>query len=487
MPLDVSGFTNTPQEFPGIDRAANTIERNKERRYEIDYRHQRDMESDNWRKLNLIQDLTDLSKHQTGSDVANAIGDQKASEILQKYTAASKTLPPEVLLANIRKEMSGTITGMEGVKNELEVSDEQIKQLKVAFPDLNYAQLAKAAREDILHRRFDDNGGFVNPITVPQSKINLADPDELSKYVNGDKNLSDYFQNPKGLDDTHVYEGNANNYTKFTAKIPPWKRANFKPEDLSNGTFLKKGSTPQLVFKSSRLPSDALPSSKDQPFEMMDKDVYDNIGGMTKVELVAKTRKTFPNYDQMNQTEKEYAQRHTALSTAKSLDQTNFHPTEVHTPSASLLKFYAGQSGTDGAVNIHNVYDKIDAALTKQEQDGKAGLTVTYLPTDAKDVISKISKDRGWGLTDSELKIVRGSDGKIELQDADGNVKEYITKEATNLKTSQPGVAEKRQVLKQENQSQQSVHAATRSEWKSAGWTDAQIDEQVRKGKIKVK
>jgi len=33
----------------------------------------------------------------------------------------------------------------------------------------------------------------------------------------------------------------------------------------------------------------------------------------------------------------------------------------------------------------------------------------------------------------------------------------------------------------------QTIPSASRSEWKAAGWTDAQINEQVEKGKIKVK
>lgn len=388
MPLDLHGFNAPPIDFSGLYHTADTLERRNQFKHENDYRHQKDLEEQQWKKLGMIKDLTDLSKHQTGSDVANAIGNQKANEILQKYTQMSGSMSPTELQGNISKEMSGAINGMEGVKNELTTADEQIKQLKAANPDLDIASLAKDARSDILHRRLDDNAGFVNPMAVPQSQINLADPEFLSRYVTGDKNLRSYFQNPQGMDEMSVFKGSPNSYTKYTAKVPSYKKANFDPATLKSG-FLPNNTEPQLQFKSSTLPVEAMPSSKGKPFEVIDKDIYDGITGKEKLELIGVTRNQVPGYDQMNQQEKEYAQRHVLLKTAKAYDQTGFHPTEVHTPSAAMMKFYAGGSGSDSKKTNQidlTEYPDVDGGkdITKLMQ----GIKVTGLP-DGSSLLAK--------------------------------------------------------------------------------------------------
>jgi hypothetical protein len=106
-------------------------------------RQQRQQEQDEWKKLNLIQDLTDISKLQTGSDVANAIGNSQVSKIFQKYTQEASKLSPAQLQASLSKDMSGLINSMQGVKTELETADEQLKALKQNFPDLDMSRLAK--------------------------------------------------------------------------------------------------------------------------------------------------------------------------------------------------------------------------------------------------------------------------------------------------------------------------------------------------------
>lgn len=442
-------------------------ERARERQYDIDYRNRKDLEAEQWRKLNLIQDLTDLSKHQTGSDVANALGNTHAAEIFQKYTQAADKMNPMELQASISKDMSSIINGMEGTKNELENADKQIAAIKTNFPDLNISQLAQDARTDILHRRLDDNAGFVNPLTVPQSSINLSDPDFLSKYVTGDKNLRTYFQNPQGMDEMSVFKGSPNSYTKYTAKVPAYKKPSFDPATLKAGFMITRGE-PSLKFKSSFLPSDALPSSKDKPFEMMDKDVYDSVTGKEKLELTAATRKTFPNYDSMNQTEKEYAQRHVLLNTAKAFDQTGFHPTEVHTPSASLLKFYAGDKGAESAVN--DVYSRVKSVMADPENaisvDGKKiGTVMNALDADSQKVIFDLFGGRKEDLNETNT-FLADKDGVPTLYrtNDDGQpeiARKYeigaLNKLGTNIK-AQPGIVEKREVIKQGNQPKQKTY-----------------------------
>lgn len=448
MPINVEGYNVPPvplRESEGIIRLGETLAQNRRWSYQL----QREREAEQWRKLNLIQDLTDLSKHQTGSDVADAVGNQHASEILQKYTQAADAMSPAELQANVQKDMSGVIGGMDALKNELTIGDEQLKVLKSQYPDLDTVSLAKDLRVDALHRRLDNNGKFQNPITVPQSSIDLGNEDFLSKYVTGDKNLRTYFQNPQGMDEMSVFKGTPNSYTKYTAKVPPYKKPNFEPNSLKAGFMTTKGE-PELQFKSSTLPSDALPSSNSKPFEMMDKDVYDNITGKEKLELIAAARNKFSNYDQMNPTEKEYAQRHVLLNTAKAFDQTGFHPTEVHTPSAALLKFYAGDTGkgASGEINLNRIYEGIEKKVSDREKQGQSWLPVSILDPDEKEVIVGQAQKKDKDLTDDDLQIIRGDDGTLRVFDKKGDFVNYATKVASNYK-HQPGIKENREVLKE--------------------------------------
>src|SRR6476661_2708274 len=104
--LDVSGF-NVPETPYREDDNFYKLSNAMMQRRRFDYQLQKEKEADEWRKLNLIQDLTDLSKHQTGSDVANAIGNQHAAGILQKYTASAANMSPSELQAKVSQEMSG--------------------------------------------------------------------------------------------------------------------------------------------------------------------------------------------------------------------------------------------------------------------------------------------------------------------------------------------------------------------------------------------
>lgn len=470
--LDLSGFVQPPEDFQGIYKLGETLSRNKERKQELDYRDKKDQEDQDWRKLNLIQDLTDLSKHQTGSDVANAIGNQQAAQTLQKYTALSKTMSPAELMSNIQKDMSGITSGMDAAKNELQMSDEYMKALKTLHPNLDITKLAQDHRAEILSRRLNGES-FVNPLQVPGSQFKFDDPQFLSRYMTGDKNMTESISNPKGMEDSSVFVGNPNSYTKFSAKIPFWKKPNFDPATLNDG-FMKGKIDPSLSIKSSTIPSDALPSSNGKPFEVIDKDVYDRFAQDKdmNLELIAATRNKYPNYDNFRPTEKEYAERNVLLDKIKTLDQNNFHPTEVHSPSASLLKFFAGDSGGNKGkggdeANMVDVYKEVTGkfdtdAIGSPLSSGKI-LPLSKLSTLAQQSILKQANSIA-GNTEQNPndpnKVIRVPFHQEDIVIAKKDDKLYMINnnnqktiapidfQSTNLQ-AQPGIKEKREVIKQ--------------------------------------
>lgn len=322
----------TPGE--AIQHGIQLQQREKERKQQLDIQRQNKEELDQWKKLNLIQELTDLSKFQTGETVSDALGNKQAAEIFQKYTTASPTMSPTELQANIQKDMSGIISGMNAAKTELEFADKQLAAMKQAYPNVDISKLARDYRADIINRRVNQEGNsFVNPLEVGNSALQLDSPDFLSKYINTNKNLDEYIISPKGLEAMEVISGSPNSYTKYKGKVPFWMKENFNRDEFQNG-FYKGKEEPKLQIRSSVLPASSLPSSNGKPFEVIDEDVYNRFAEDPKInlELTASTRNKFPSYDSFTQEEKELAKRNVLFDKIKTLDKSGYYPTEVKTP-----------------------------------------------------------------------------------------------------------------------------------------------------------
>jgi hypothetical protein len=371
---EVSWAIQLPNQFEPfgniLQKGINAQGNQNELLYNNMLRQQRQQEQDEWKKLNLIQDLTDISKLQTGSDVANAIGNSQVSKIFQKYTQEASKLSPAQLQASLSKDMSGLINSMQGVKTELETADEQLKALKQNFPDLDMSRLAKDSRADILNRRLKSDTEFFNPLEVKPSEINLGDPEHLSRYATGNKNLISSIVEPKGAEAETVLMGKQGDYTKFEGKLPFWKtptydRGKFNPEGFYTGREI-----PSFKVKSSVIPTDAIPSSKGKPFEVVEKDVYERFAqdGKANLELISATRKMFPDYDKFNSTEKEYAKRNVLLNQLKSYDQSQLHPTSNVRPVVNRTNINVGGKSSDNT-SVLDVYKEIDSKISSQSKD----------------------------------------------------------------------------------------------------------------------
>lgn len=453
MPIDVSNFIPNDTPNRGLYRLSEILENRNNRNREAAYRHEKDQEAEDWKKLNLIQGLTDLSTHQTGNDVANAIGNQKAGAILQKYTALAKTLSPAELQYKVTQDMGGLINGMEGLKTELNNSDEQLKQLKQSLPNLDIAALAKAHRADILNRRLKGQD-FANPLEVPPPTLNLTDPETLSHFVLGNKNILSEIDDSKGAEPESVLMGKQGDYTKFEGQKHYYHQPNYDRTKFNSEGFYTGKEIPTLNIKSSTLPSDALPSSNGKPFNIIDKDVLDRFqqNSGANLELIKSTREAFPNYDDFNNQEKQYAKQNTLYNLIKSNAQSQLHPTSNVRPQKSVTNV---NTGTSAASQINDLYQTIEDALGGS---GKAIIRANELPSDAMSYVvseaQKSSPDDVEKITSSNVVVGKEPDGKTAFYvvNSDGTNKRvgYLTKKSVNIK-NQPSVKEKREVVKQGN------------------------------------
>ena len=428
-----------PQMFapPGqaLENTLRRDERESERQYEINFRNQRLKEADDWKKLQLIQELTNLDKYQTGEQAADAIGFQRAQDLFQKYTAAAGSMTPAELQYKISQDIGKTTLGMQTMKDELMQSDAAIKQLKSAYPSLNAEALMREHRKDILNRRVSGND-FVNPQIVEPSNFKLDDPDFLSYFVRDSKGLTDAIRNPKYAEDVAVGMGSPNSYTTVKGKLPYFRKLNFDTQkDIEKG-FLKKGINPSMEVLSSKaklgnLDIDVL---DDEPFGIMDE--------QARLELAREARQKFNDYDKMNNEEKRIARKNVAVDFVKSIDRSAFD-----FGTATKPPHYSSTTNVNaGGLNVNDIYKGIDDALGVQESKGAKWLPVSALNPDAKEVVIKQARLKNPDFTEDQLQIIRGEDGTIRVWEIDGDFVNYIPRVATNI-TKQPSVKEKKEVV----------------------------------------
>lgn len=340
--------------------------RSNERQIELDYRAKKEAEQDEWKKLNLIQELTDISKYQTGSDVADAIGNKKMSEIYQKYTQSAANMSPTELQANVQKDMFGIINGMNAAKEELNQADEQLKLLKQKHPSLDIARMATDYRTEILGRRVKDNE-FVNPLTVGQSQFESLNPDFLSKYITGNSNLTKTIQTPQGSETMKVFKGSPSAYTEYTAKLNPWKKESFDREKLKGG-FMGSGE-PKLEIRGRSIPGIKAVDGKE--FMAIDEDVYDRFAQdeTMNLELTAATRQKFKDYDNFSPEEKSLAKRNVLYDKISELDKSDYYPSDVKSPPRISVRTSGGSGSQGGSLNLSNypaVGDEYDVTKLMQ-------------------------------------------------------------------------------------------------------------------------
>lgn len=326
--------------------------------YNQQLRQQQKSEQDRWKKLSLIQDFTDISKNQTGSDVANAIGNKKMADIMQKYTLSSNTMSPEQLQYELSKEVSGTISAMEGIKKDLELGDAYIKQLKQAYPNLNAERMMMDWRKDVLNRRLKNDTEFTPEISIKPSKIDFSNPESLAKYVMGYKNILKAINEDKG-DDVKVLMGRQGDYTKYEGELKSFQKLGFDPSNVDNEGFYIGKVIPSFKLKSSTLPTNVMTDAAGNAIELIDEDVYKRFSedSNTNLELIAATKNDFPDYDNLSPQQKKYAKRNTLFKIISANDQSRINPTRNVRPPVTHNRTYINNAKPSQQIDLREYPD----------------------------------------------------------------------------------------------------------------------------------
>ena len=469
-----------------LESATQQIERQTEkmadralREQEMAERKAERDEAQMYRKMQTIQDLSDLSKYRTTSDVANAIGDKSALSIQEKYINKAKSGTNIAdLSSEIIRDMSSVAQGMQAFKTESEMIEKRLADINKDLPNLDYGRAISDYRKEALGRRIKGNE-FINPLEVPASNFatQLENPDFLSVYARGGKTLTEAIQAPKGLEKLSVFSGTPMENVRYDAQLPFWKRPTFKSEEAPGG-FLPKGVIPKLELKADVLPAEAIKGSAKAPFKVIDEQVYNTFtqNPAVNIELIQATRQQYPQYDTFNQVEKNYAKRNVLYNKLSEIDQSDFSPAASTRAPVTNVNVNTEQKvmPVDRWSSIENI-----VANTKE---GFAS-PVNKLPSETQKIIIDIARDVTGVKEYSQgtLALKKNKEGDISIVDVmSGNFIAPLNKKDVNL-AGQPTAEAKKEVLKDDGkvstETKYKIKGISYSykELKNAGWSDADI------------
>jgi hypothetical protein len=436
-------------------------------------------EAQMYRKMQTIQDLSDLSKYRTTSDVANAIGDKSAQDLRAKYIQkAQEGANPSDIMAEMGRDVSSVAQGMQAFKTESEMIEKRLADINKDLPNLDYGRAISDYRKEALGRRIKGSE-FINPLEVPPSNFatQLENPDFLSIYARGGKTLTEAIQAPKGLEKSSIFVGTPMENVRYDAQLPFWKRPTFKPEEAPGG-FLPKGVIPKLELKADVLPAEAIKGSAKVPFKVIDEEVFNTFtqNPAVNIELIQATRQQYPQYDTFNQVEKNYAKRNVLYNKLSEIDQSDFSAaastrapiTNVNVDTKEKIVPVDRWSGIENLIG-----------------DRATARPLNALPPETQKIIIDIAND----VTSSSGKTaysqadlaLQKNKGKISIVDVmTGNFLAPLNEKDINI-AAQPTAAAKTEVLKGSQVSPKTKYKIkgetyTYQELKNSGlWSDDQI------------
>jgi hypothetical protein len=442
-----------------LESATQQIERQTEkmadralREQEMAERKAERDEAQMYRKMQTIQDLSDLSKYRTTSDVANAIGDKSAQDLRAKYIQkAQEGANPSDIMAEMGRDVSSVAQGMQAFKTESEMIEKRLADINKDLPNLDYGRAISDYRKEALGRRIKGSE-FINPLEVPPSNFatQLENPDFLSIYARGGKTLTEAIQAPKGLEKSSIFVGTPMENVRYDAQLPFWKRPTFKPEEAPGG-FLPKGVIPKLELKADVLPAEAIKGSAKVPFKVIDEEVFNTFtqNPAVNIELIQATRQQYPQYDTFNQVEKNYAKRNVLYNKLSEIDQSDFSAAASTRAPVTNINIPKEPTATV------NVYPEIEKLVDSRKEGMAAPLN--QLSSTAQGIILDFArKAKGDNqLSQSEIAIKRNQKGEVSIYEFDtetnkiGTMIAPVSKLDVNLE-AQPTAKAKQEVIKGE-------------------------------------
>lgn len=384
MPIDVSGFMPDNSQNPALYKMADTLERHGQNKREMDWRLQRQQEADEWKRLALIRRFTNIDDHHSGEGAMDALGDKKMADLITEFTLGGYS--PNEIQAKLPQRVHQTISALDAAKNEYAQSDKSINEISKLYPGfLDTQSMREAHRKEILGRRLNPNGDFVNPSDVKPSKFDFSNPETLADFIpqDSDKVIIDELADPKLYETGSVMQGNRDANTTYKSRQSPFVTSTIKDGDFTTEGMLKNNlGKPGVNFKT--ITEDLVGEKR----EILSPEAYKTgFSQKANIAFIGMAKRSVPHWNDLDNDTKDKYIRGIAFNYVKSLDKSGYETTGASPPAARTTNnINMGYGGVGEAKG--NLIDKINLSYYGNPQNGSIDeAEVKIIPADLQAVL----------------------------------------------------------------------------------------------------
>lgn len=472
MALPLEGFVTDEQQFPGLYKAGDTIERNRYRGDQLALQKQSRVNAAG----NFLDQYLDQKQFLTGTNYD--------PEIVTRLSAAMQKG------AQLAQQGADTPTLMMALGKDInEINEYSLKAKAINAQKKQVLELIKKEQgvdPQKFSEQFDELAFYDVDQNTGQRKlrdISTIDPNvdygsrvlsERPEFVTTSEGFDTFFK--QAASNPVVRTEDIYRYNKkggMTREKSELKYENYLiPDEDNRGAVLgfvpkyevatDEGSPVMNMFK------DKDGNEVAAPVRLLDKGIFESlpasalnyVKGQTKLALREYEKKTGQKipinslqaenvaralaYDELNKDTRK-------SGSIKSLEiQNKPSPYEIKM-NLGIPLYKSGSSSSSADVNVNDVFNSIDQAASEASASYAAGNnSVNYvlgsqLNSDAQDIVMKNLSD----FTPSEVKVIKGADGRVGVYElGTGKVLKYITPTSVNI-AAQPSVKEKRKVIEQ--------------------------------------
>jgi hypothetical protein len=463
MALNLEGWVTPENQFEGLYRAGNVLERNNQR-------EQHKQEQAAQRKTTNAKFLTDYLDPKE-----NLSGSPYDPQIVGGFNGL---LQEGMRLVNEGYDANAIMMALAPKAGKLSTYAQKAKLLNAQKKDL----LAKVGKDasidsDKFAQAFDEVAFYD---VDAEGNRQLRDIDKIDTSLNyGDellRNHPDKFMTNAGFDDFFKDQVTKNSITesdKVTRYRPTGGMSLDKVKTTRAGYFVKdtdeKGAFKGFVPKYEIATDDNQPilnkfidpegKEVDAPVRILSKDIFESLPPQALNYVKGEVKKLLTEHNKvtgenvaLNSPQAEMLARAIAYDELNSPTRQGW---KVENEDIITGGYYAprssGSGSGDGDANINDIYGEIYEAAKGKKNEGKPYLQTNLLSADAQNIVidfaRKVTGDNQLG--QSDIKIVLGNDGNLGVYWADdGQLISFLTKKAINVK-AQVDVKGKRKVVEQ--------------------------------------